>query len=156
MSELPPDLNRIADLLREHRDQPDGHVLDRVQARLTKRPQRAGRSPLRRVRVTTLVVLAAALGANAAGAIAGVKTTTLVTQLVSNSSKTSSSNSAANSNNEVEKPGCGNEQDYGLSGGSGVHTGQPPKDDERGACPHSPGVDYDDFSGAPDPDSDGP
>jgi hypothetical protein len=42
-----------------------------------------------------------------------------------------------------EKPGCGNEQAQGVSGGSGVHDGQPPKLDERGSCPQDPGVDGD-------------
>jgi hypothetical protein len=41
----------------------------------------------------------------------------------------------------VEKPGCGNEQNIGISGASGAHGGQPPKQEERGQCPHQPGVD---------------
>jgi hypothetical protein len=41
----------------------------------------------------------------------------------------------------VEKPGCGNEQNIGISGASGAHGGQPPKLEERGSCPHTPGVD---------------
>lgn len=40
-----------------------------------------------------------------------------------------------------EKPGCGNEQNIGISGASGAHGGQPPKLEERGSCPHTPGVD---------------
>ena len=40
-----------------------------------------------------------------------------------------------------EKPGCGNEQNIGISGNSGAHGGQPPKSEERGDCPHDPGVD---------------
>jgi hypothetical protein len=40
-----------------------------------------------------------------------------------------------------EKPGCGNEQNMGISGNSGDHGGQPPKQEERGQCPKDPGVD---------------
>lgn len=40
---------------------------------------------------------------------------------------------------EYGKPGCGPDKTDGWAGGSGRHTGQPPKDHNRGDCPHPPG-----------------
>jgi hypothetical protein len=37
------------------------------------------------------------------------------------------------------KPGCGPDKTDGVAGGSGRHTGQPPKDHNRGDCPNPPG-----------------
>ena len=37
-----------------------------------------------------------------------------------------------------EKPGCGPWKTDGYAGGSGYHSGQPPKDDDRGDCPKPP------------------
>jgi hypothetical protein len=37
------------------------------------------------------------------------------------------------------KPGCGPDKSDGGAGGSGRHDGQPPKEDNRGDCPSSPG-----------------
>jgi hypothetical protein len=37
------------------------------------------------------------------------------------------------------KPGCGPDKTDGVAGNSGRHTGQPPKDDNRGDCPNPPG-----------------
>lgn len=38
-----------------------------------------------------------------------------------------------------EKPGCGPDKTDGVAGGSGRHTGQPPKADNRQDCPNPPG-----------------
>ncbi len=56
--------------------------------------------------------------------------------------KSSDSGSETNSGSCPEKPGCGNEQQAGQSGASGVHGGQPAdnKSEERGSCPHQTGV----------------
>src|SRR5205807_9915945 len=58
----------------------------------------------------------------------------------------SENNGGSEGNNQCppppkEKPGCGNEHNIGISGNSGAHGGQPPKQEERGDCPHMPGVD---------------
>ena len=46
------------------------------------------------------------------------------------------------------KPGCGPWKTDGYAGGSGYHSGQPPKDDNRGDCPKPPCDDhYGHFSG---------
>ena len=37
------------------------------------------------------------------------------------------------------KPGCGPDKPDGMAGASGRHTGQPPKDQDRGDCPTPPG-----------------
>jgi opacity protein-like surface antigen len=37
------------------------------------------------------------------------------------------------------KPGCGPDKTDGYAGASGRHVGQPPKDQNRGDCPHPPG-----------------
>jgi hypothetical protein len=37
------------------------------------------------------------------------------------------------------KPGCGPDKTDGVAGNSGRHTGQPPKDNNRGDCPNPPG-----------------
>jgi hypothetical protein len=37
------------------------------------------------------------------------------------------------------KPGCGPDKTDGVAGNSGQHTGQPPKDQNRGDCPNPPG-----------------
>jgi hypothetical protein len=37
------------------------------------------------------------------------------------------------------KPGCGPDKTDGVAGNSGRHTGQPPKDHDRGDCPNPPG-----------------
>ncbi|MGH2800616.1 MAG: hypothetical protein ACRDM0_23695 [Thermoleophilaceae bacterium] len=37
------------------------------------------------------------------------------------------------------KPGCGPDKTDGVAGGSGRHTGQPPKAQNRGDCPDPPG-----------------
>jgi hypothetical protein len=37
------------------------------------------------------------------------------------------------------KPGCGPDKTDGVAGASGRHTGQPPKDNNRGDCPNPPG-----------------
>lgn len=39
----------------------------------------------------------------------------------------------------VLKPGCGPDKNDGVAGKSGRHTGQPPKDQNRGDCPNPPG-----------------
>ena len=38
-----------------------------------------------------------------------------------------------------QKPGCGPDKTDGVAGGSGQHTGQPPKEPERKDCPEPPG-----------------
>lgn len=45
---------------------------------------------------------------------------------------------------EYGKPGCGPDKSDGWAGKSGQHTGQPPKDQHRGDCPHPPGQNCDD------------
>lgn len=45
---------------------------------------------------------------------------------------------------EYGKPGCGPDKTDGYAGESGRHTGQPPKDQDRGDCPHPPGQQCDD------------
>jgi hypothetical protein len=37
------------------------------------------------------------------------------------------------------KPGCGPDKTDGVAGASGSHSGQPPKDEDRGDCPNPPG-----------------
>jgi hypothetical protein len=41
--------------------------------------------------------------------------------------------------NAYDKPGCGPDKTDGTAGSSGTHTGQPPKDQDRGDCPTPPG-----------------
>jgi hypothetical protein len=38
-----------------------------------------------------------------------------------------------------QKPGCGPDKTDGVAGSSGRHSGQPPKDQDRGDCPTPPG-----------------
>ena len=40
---------------------------------------------------------------------------------------------------QYNKPGCGPDKTDGVAGASGQHTGQPPKDQNRGDCPNPPG-----------------
>ena len=59
------------------------------------------------------------------------------TSLVLASNGGTSNNGAAQ--DEYLKPGCGPDKTYGVAGDSGQHTGQPPKDQNRGDCPDPPG-----------------
>ena len=85
-------------------------------------------APMRRAIAVIVTVLA--LGAG--GGIAA---------LAKPAVETPSSSTSNAAQNQYEKPGCGNEKNIGISGNSGDHGGQPPKEEERGECPHEPGVD---------------
>lgn len=117
---LPDELRDVADRLREERPEASALELDRMKTRAMSaaaRPSRqkgfAVRSRGLAIGLTLALMVGGTGGVIAAGGGGG------------------GGNSAAKSQ---YKPGCGPKKSDGVNP-SGTHTGQPPKDPNRGDCP---------------------
>ena len=137
--QLPDELSEAAEWMRESRTETTPLRLDELKQRAQRQAARrqdagilGGMAARWRVRVVTTFMVLGLMLTSLTGVV-------LATGGVGKPKSNVAQGPKDPATTQYLKPGCGPDKTDGVAGNSGRHSGQPPKDQNRGDCPNPPG-----------------